>query len=80
VLKSDKIPQKDFVVVDVRDDDYAGGNIKGSLNRPSRDFLTNVDSLVKETKDVPLVIFHCALSQARGPKAARVRVKLTGHC
>ncbi|KIK08020.1 hypothetical protein K443DRAFT_672903 [Laccaria amethystina LaAM-08-1] len=32
----------------------------------------NVDGLVKQTKEVPVVIFHCALSQARGPKAARV--------
>lgn len=40
---------------------------------PSNEFLNNVDKLVKETKNVPLVIFHCALSQVRGPKAARVR-------
>jgi len=65
-MKSDsKVPKKDFLVVDVRDDDYAGGNIKGSLNQPSSEFLMNVDGLVKQTKEVPLVIFHCALSQAR---------------
>ncbi|EDR13420.1 uncharacterized protein LACBIDRAFT_292636 [Laccaria bicolor S238N-H82] len=73
LMKSEgKVPEKDFLVVDVRDDDYAGGNIKGSLNQPSSKFLMNVDGLVKQTKEVPLVIFHCAFSQARGPKAARI--------
>jgi hypothetical protein len=28
LMKSGKTPNKDFLVVDVRDDDYAGGNIK----------------------------------------------------
>lgn len=65
LMKSDKVPKKDFVVVDVRDDDYAGGNIKGSVNIPSSEFLRNVDELVKNTKDVPLVVFHCSLSQVR---------------
>lgn len=64
-MKSGKVPKKDFVVVDVRDDDYVGGNIKGSMNYPSAEFLSNVDGLVKETKEVPFVIFHCALSQVR---------------
>lgn len=65
IIKSDKVPKKDFIVIDVRDEDYPGGNIKGSLNKPSNEFLDNVDSLVKETKDIPLVIIHCALSQIR---------------
>ncbi|KAF8879090.1 Rhodanese-like domain-containing protein [Gymnopilus junonius] len=72
LIKSGKVPGKDFTIIDVRDDDYIGGNIKGCINYPSRDFLMSVDSLVQETKDVPLVIFHCMLSQARGPKAARI--------
>lgn len=72
IIKGDKIAGKDFVIVDVRDDDYMGGNIKGSLNRPSNEFLVSVDGLVRDTKDIPLVIFHCTLSQIRGPKAARI--------
>jgi Cdc25 family phosphatase len=35
------------------------------LNCPSRQFLLEVDGLVRETKEVPLIIFHCALSQVR---------------
>jgi Cdc25 family phosphatase len=65
IMKSDKVPGKDYLVVDVRDDDYAGGNIKNSFNQPSAEFLMNVDRLVQRTKDVPLVIFHCSLSQMR---------------
>lgn len=72
LMKSDKTPAFDFVVVDVRDDDYVGGNIRGSINIPSREFLMNVNGLVKKTKEVPLIIFHCTLSQVRGPKAARI--------
>ncbi|KAJ3513497.1 hypothetical protein NLJ89_g2915 [Agrocybe chaxingu] len=72
IMKSGKEAKKDFVVVDVRDDDFTGGNIKGAINEPSSEFLMSVDGLVKQTKDVPLIIFHCALSQVRGPKAARI--------
>ncbi|KAH8082000.1 Rhodanese-like protein [Cristinia sonorae] len=71
-MKSDKVPLKDYCVVDVRDDDRIGGHIKGSHNSPSSVFLDKVNELVEQTKDVPVVIFHCALSQVRGPKAARI--------
>jgi len=64
-MKSSKEAKRDFVVVDVRDDDFVGGNIKGAINEPSKEFLMNVDGLVKQTKAAPLIIFHCALSQVR---------------
>ncbi|KAH6912607.1 Rhodanese-like domain-containing protein [Coprinopsis sp. MPI-PUGE-AT-0042] len=72
LMKDESKPPKQLLVVDVRDDDFKGGNIVGAVNKPSGEFLNSVDSLVKDTKDVPLVIFHCALSQVRGPKAARI--------
>jgi len=66
LMKGDKVTTKDYLVVDVRNDDYAGGNIRNSLNQPSGEFFTsNINALVERTKDVPLVIFHCALSQQR---------------
>jgi hypothetical protein len=66
ILKDDsKQPHRDYLVVDVRDDDFAGGNIRGALHAPSADFLRSVDTLVRTTKDVPLLIFTCALSQSR---------------
>ncbi|KAI0923197.1 hypothetical protein AcW1_007811 [Taiwanofungus camphoratus] len=72
IIKSAKVPMKDYCVVDVRDDDWYGGNITGAHNSPSHGFLSKVDDLVEQTKTVPMVIFHCALSQVRGPKAASV--------
>ena len=73
---------KDYCVIDVRDDDWAGGNIKGAHNAPSSQFYVHVNDLVQKTKDVPTVVFHCALSQVRGPKAARVRTPRVSayHC
>lgn len=65
IVKSEKAPMKDYLVVDVRDDDWEGGNIKGAQNHPSYGFLVKVDELVQETKHIPLVVFHCALSQVR---------------
>ncbi|CAK5264826.1 unnamed protein product [Mycena citricolor] len=72
IIKSDQLVNKDYLVVDVRDDDFAGGNIKGAQNVPSRYFHTSVYDLVKKKEDVKAMVFHCALSQARGPKAARI--------
>ncbi|KAJ8468892.1 hypothetical protein ONZ51_g9353 [Trametes cubensis] len=72
IIKSDKVPGKDYCVIDVRDDDWAGGNIKGAQNAPSSQFYVHVHDLVQKTKNVPMVVFHCALSQVRGPKAARI--------
>ncbi|WVR05335.1 hypothetical protein IAU60_002349 [Kwoniella sp. DSM 27419] len=63
---------KEVVVVDVRDDDFVGGNIVAAVNSPSNTFHADVDGLVKKLQDVPKVVFHCALSQVRGPKAARI--------
>ncbi|CAE6493284.1 unnamed protein product [Rhizoctonia solani] len=72
LMKSGKESMKDYAVVDVRDDDFLGGNIVGCVRAPSSKYLTTVDDLVSKTKDVPKLIFHCALSQQRGPKAARI--------
>ncbi|KAJ7147181.1 hypothetical protein C8R43DRAFT_1012206 [Mycena crocata] len=65
IIKSDKVATKDYLVVDVRDDDYAGGNITNALNHPSREFQMGVYDLVQKTADVKVIVFHCALSQMR---------------
>jgi len=72
LIKSDKQPNRDYIVVDVRDDDYIGGNIKHAINSPFESFEEQVQDLVDQTKQISTVIFHCALSQQRGPKAARM--------
>jgi Cdc25 family phosphatase len=65
LIKSDKVPRKDYLIVDVRDDDWEGGNIKGSLNSPARRFPVDVGRLVRDTEHVPLLVFHCTMSQVR---------------
>ncbi|OXG21673.1 hypothetical protein C366_01356 [Cryptococcus neoformans Tu401-1] len=70
---------KDFVVVDVRDSDFVGGNIVSALNYPSDRFHATVDELVEKLEKVPKVVFHCYLSQARGPKAARIYSETRNH-
>ena len=65
IIKSDKRSGSDYVVVDVRDSDFIGGNIINCRHVPSNVFSDKLDALVRETKNVPQVIFHCALSQSR---------------
>ncbi|TKW48664.1 CDC25-like phosphatase YCH1 [Colletotrichum tanaceti] len=57
-------------VVDVRDDDYIGGHIKGAINMPSRSLEATMPTLIRRLQGKKTVVFHCALSQQRGPSAA----------
>ncbi|KAK5015783.1 Rhodanese-like domain-containing protein [Cryomyces antarcticus] len=69
-------------VVDVRDSDYIGGHIRGCMNVPSSELDYRIPELVRKLKDKDTVVFHCALSQQRGPSAAlryvRERNRLLG--
>jgi len=60
-----KSQDKDYLVVDVRDDDYRGGNIKGGINVPSEKYLLKLHQLIDDTQNISKIIFHCALSQQR---------------
>ncbi|OTA95347.1 hypothetical protein M434DRAFT_393922 [Hypoxylon sp. CO27-5] len=57
-------------IVDVRDDDHIGGHIKSSLHFPSRSLDATMPTLLRKLADKEVVVFHCALSQQRGPSAA----------
>lgn len=68
-----------FAIIDVRDDDHVGGHIKHSLHRPSLALameptaagaVSPMRKLVLELRGKPIVVFHCALSQVRGPSMA----------
>jgi Cdc25 family phosphatase len=72
-------PDARLWVVDVRDDDREGGHIPQSLHLPSTQFLTaGADALMSEIQSTlsqsmrHRVVFHCMLSQVRGPKCARI--------
>ncbi|KAI9710332.1 MAG: hypothetical protein M1820_002827 [Bogoriella megaspora] len=82
ILKQATSQAQDFVVVDVRDSDHVGGHVRGSLHVPSTSLDYRVPELVRSFKDKDSVIFHCSLSQQRGPSAAlryaRERKRLLG--
>jgi len=71
-----------LAIIDVRDSDYIGGHILGCINVPSPTLDYRMPELVRTLKDKKTVVFHCALSQQRGPSAAlqylreRERLKL----
>ena len=60
-----------IAVIDVRDDDHAGGHIFSSTHVPSSTLDHKIPELVRTLNGKDIVIFHCALSQQRGPTAAR---------
>ncbi|EAT80056.1 hypothetical protein HBI56_149270 [Parastagonospora nodorum] len=59
-----------IAVVDVRDSDHIGGHIRGSTWLPSAELDYKTPELIRTMKDKEVVVFHCALSQQRGPSAA----------
>ncbi|KAI1358157.1 Rhodanese-like protein [Xylaria arbuscula] len=59
-----------IAVVDVRDDDHIGGHIRNSLHFRSNSLDATMPTLLRRLEDKDTVIFHCALSQQRGPSAA----------
>ncbi|KAI0132915.1 Rhodanese-like domain-containing protein [Xylariales sp. AK1849] len=64
-------PKDDSIaIVDVRDDDHIGGHINSSLHFPSRTLDATMPTLLRKLEDKETVVFHCALSQQRGPGAA----------
>ncbi|KAJ5347103.1 uncharacterized protein N7506_000356 [Penicillium brevicompactum] len=60
----------DLAIVDVRDSDHVGGHIRSSTWVPSSTLDVRMPELIRTLKDKKMVVFHCALSQQRGPSAA----------
>ncbi|KAI8812068.1 Rhodanese-like domain-containing protein [Cladochytrium replicatum] len=61
------------IVVDVRGDDFEGGHVRGAVNIPSHIVLDDekMDTeVIQRLEAYPNVVFHCQLSQVRGPKCA----------
>jgi rhodanese-related sulfurtransferase len=59
-----------LAVIDVRDSDYIGGHILNGINAPTHTHDYRMPELVRTLKDKEIVVFHCALSQQRGPSSA----------
>ncbi|KAF4548823.1 Rhodanese-like domain-containing protein [Elsinoe fawcettii] len=57
-------------IIDVRDSDFIGGHIRGCINLPTSTHDHAMPELVRKLADKEVVVFHCALSQQRGPGSA----------
>ena len=62
---------KEYLVIDVRSDDFIGGNIIGAINIPSNQY--NKIKLFVENKNN--IIIHCMYSSIRGPGVVKRLVK-----
>ncbi|KAK3445429.1 hypothetical protein EUGRSUZ_A01658 [Eucalyptus grandis] len=61
-----------IAIVDVRDEERSyDGHIPGSLHYASGTFSDKIADLVQDVKGKDTLVFHCALSQVRGPTCAR---------
>lgn len=59
-----------IAIVDVRDADHVGGHISSSMHVPSSSLDYRIPELIRKLAEKQIVVFHCALSQQRGPSAA----------
>lgn len=61
------------LIIDVRGDDYNAGHIASAVNHPEPGFHddAHVDALVHKYRGEETIVFHCQLSQVRGPFCAR---------
>ena len=62
----------DFAIIDVRDSDFIGGHIVSAINIPASSIQYNPAALYEQVAGAKVIVFHCALSQARGPKTAAI--------
>ncbi|KAI4113625.1 MAG: hypothetical protein LQ345_005434 [Seirophora villosa] len=70
LLLSPTTTSRTLAIIDVRDGDHAGGHIRSSIHVPSSTLDYRLPELVRTLKEKEKVVFHCALSQQRGPGAA----------
>jgi Cdc25 family phosphatase len=59
-----------LAIIDVRDSDFIGGHIMGCQHLPTGTHDYRMPELVRTLQDKETVVFHCALSQQRGPSSA----------
>ncbi|KAH7818247.1 putative Cdc25 family phosphatase [Monocercomonoides exilis] len=69
-------PEKDFLIVDVRDIDFFGQKIPGSYHASSEIIVAEISILLQKIsameKKPEKVIFYCQHCDDRGPTAARI--------
>ncbi|PPQ75554.1 hypothetical protein CVT24_013246 [Panaeolus cyanescens] len=73
LIRNQGLPDKsstDYVVIDVRGDDHAGGHVRGSDNWPAKPFYDDLPQFYEKYQNTPQVIFYCNRSNGRGPRSA----------
>lgn len=67
-----KTPEKchRIQIIDVRQDDWQGGNIRSSINIPFDQLDNEMKNIFERTRNMDDIVFHCTFSQQRGPAAA----------
>ncbi|KAF8431079.1 S-adenosyl-L-methionine-dependent methyltransferase [Boletus edulis BED1] len=71
LIKNPGFEKKDFVVVDVRRNDHAGGHVRGSIQQPAQTFYDDLPMFYEQHKETKQVIFYCGSSRGRGPRCAK---------
>ncbi|KAI0965813.1 Rhodanese-like domain-containing protein [Xylaria arbuscula] len=63
---------RDFVLVDVRRNDYEGGTIRGSINLPAQSLFPTIPALYQLFKNagIEYIIWYCGSSGGRGTRSA----------
>ncbi|KAI6103203.1 Rhodanese-like domain-containing protein [Pisolithus croceorrhizus] len=71
MVRSGSGERGDYVVVDVRRKDHAGGHVRGSVQCPAQTFYDDLPSFHERFGERKKVIFYCGSSRGRGPRCAR---------
>ncbi|KAL2170376.1 hypothetical protein VTG60DRAFT_4962 [Thermothelomyces hinnuleus] len=71
MLKTTPLEKRDFVLVDLRRNDFEGGTIRGSINLPAQSLPLTLPSVYATFKAAGMrkVIFYCGSSTGRGSRA-----------
>eukprot|EP01100_Stratorugosa_tubuloviscum_P000668 TRINITY_DN1148_c1_g1_i1.p1 TRINITY_DN1148_c1_g1~~TRINITY_DN1148_c1_g1_i1.p1 ORF type:complete len:182 (-),score=82.20 TRINITY_DN1148_c1_g1_i1:114-659(-) len=62
--------REDFQVIDVRDQDFVGGNVVGAVNISHSTFESRSEELVQRYGGKKYVVFNCMHGQLRSPASA----------
>ncbi|KAJ5337116.1 uncharacterized protein N7506_005138 [Penicillium brevicompactum] len=71
-IREGKQAGKDYVLVDVRRNDYEGGTIRGSLNLPAQSLYPTIPTLYSliSNSSAEYVVWYCGSSTGRGTRTA----------
>ncbi len=83
---SDRYSNSSCLIVDVRDHDYQGGKIYGSVHMPFNEWEGETqrknDEMIKYLIDnhIQNIVFHCTYSAVRGPTVAKGFANAIKNC